>query len=52
MIVNEKLWFWHAHFGVPNVNNNLHVLDHLPLVVDLLISISNDLGFEVMGIIT
>jgi hypothetical protein len=51
-IVNEKLWFWRVHLGFPSVNNNLNVLDHSPLVIDLLTRIGNDLGFEVMRIIT
>jgi hypothetical protein len=50
-IVNEKNWFWHVHFGLLGGNNNLNVLDHSHLVADLLIGTSNNLGFEVMGII-
>jgi hypothetical protein len=48
-ITNKRLWFWHAHFGLPNGNNDLNVLDHSHLVVDLLIGVGNNLGFEVNG---
>lgn len=31
-VADQRLWFWHAYFGLPGSNNDLNVLDRSPLV--------------------
>ena len=34
-VVDHRLWFWHAWFGMPGSNNDLNILDRSPLFEDL-----------------
>jgi hypothetical protein len=35
-IVDQSFWIWYAFLRLLNDNNDLHVLDRLPLIYDLL----------------
>jgi hypothetical protein len=49
MIEDQRLWIWHANFGLPGSNNDLNVLNRSPLIWDLLGGAGVDLNFEVNG---
>ena len=36
-IADQSLYIWHIFFGLPSSNNDVNVLDHSPLVHDILI---------------
>ena len=48
-IADQSLWIWHAFFGLPGGNNDIHVLDRSPLVSNLLRGEGRDLSFHVNG---
>jgi hypothetical protein len=48
-IIDQRLWIWHAYFGLPKNNNNLNVLDRSPLIHDFLGGASVNLSFKVNG---
>ncbi len=49
MIEDQRLWIWHAYFGLLGGNNDLNVLNGSPLIRDLLGGMGADLNFEVNG---
>ncbi len=49
VIKYQRLWIWHAYFGLPKGNNDLNVLDRSPLIQDLLGATGVDFNFEVNG---
>ena len=48
-IANESLHIWHIFFGLLGSNNDLNVLDHSPLVHNMLIGLACDMTFKVNG---
>jgi hypothetical protein len=48
-VCDYRLWNWHAFFGIPDGNNDLNVLDKIPLVRNLLTGHANGVGFWVNG---
>jgi len=44
-IVDQSLWIWHVFFGLPNGNNDINVLDWLPLVTNLFQGLVVDMEF-------
>jgi hypothetical protein len=46
-VCDQRLWVWHAFFGLPGGNIDLNVLDRSPLVRNLLLGNANGLGFWV-----
>jgi hypothetical protein len=48
-IASEDLHIWHAFFGLPGSNNDLNVLDHSPLVENLLTYEVRDRRFTING---
>ena len=49
-VVDSRLWFWHAYFGMPSANNDLNVLDHSPLFRNLLNGTAPEVKFTVDGV--
>jgi hypothetical protein len=44
-VVDSRLYFWHAFFGVPGANNDLNVLDCSPLFKDILSGTASEVTF-------
>ncbi|GKD87080.1 zinc finger, CCHC-type containing protein [Tanacetum coccineum] len=49
VVVDQKLWIWHAYFGVPRVNNDLNVLYGSPLFDDEIADRAPECPFVVNG---
>ncbi|GJT84457.1 ALP1-like protein isoform X1 [Tanacetum coccineum] len=49
VVVDQKLWIWHAYFGVPGANNNLNVLYGSLLFDDEIADIAPECPFVVNG---
>ncbi|GJW54610.1 ALP1-like protein isoform X1 [Tanacetum coccineum] len=49
VVADQKLWIWHAYFGVPGTNNDLNVLYGLPLFDDEIADIASKCPFVVNG---
>ncbi|GJU87540.1 RNA-directed DNA polymerase, eukaryota [Tanacetum coccineum] len=48
-VADQKLWIWHAYFGVPGANNDLNVLYGSPLFDDVLFDMALEAPFVVNG---
>ncbi|GKC32180.1 ALP1-like protein isoform X1 [Tanacetum coccineum] len=48
-VADQKLWIWHAYFGVPGANNDLNVLYGSPLFDDEIADIAPECPFVVNG---
>ncbi|GJU58324.1 ALP1-like protein [Tanacetum coccineum] len=48
-VADQRLWIWHAYFGVPGANNDLNVLYGSPLFDDELAGTAPECPFEVNG---
>nr|GEX11533.1 hypothetical protein [Tanacetum cinerariifolium] len=48
-VADQRLWIWHAYFGVPGANNDLNVLYDSPLFDDELADTSPECPFVVNG---
>ncbi|GJU45281.1 reverse transcriptase domain-containing protein [Tanacetum coccineum] len=48
-VADQRLWIWHAYFGVPGANNDLNVLYGSPLFDDELAGTALECPFEVNG---
>jgi hypothetical protein len=48
-VADQSLWIWHAFFGMRGGNNDINVLDHSPLITNLLQGEGNNMQFEVNG---
>ncbi|GJW80215.1 hypothetical protein Tco_0144190 [Tanacetum coccineum] len=48
-VVDQKLWIWHAYFGVPGANNDLNMLYGSPLFDDEIADIAPECPFVVNG---
>ncbi|GJS65320.1 ALP1-like protein isoform X1 [Tanacetum coccineum] len=48
-VADQRLWFWHAYFGVSGANNDLNVLYGSPLFDDLLMDKAPEAPFVVNG---
>ncbi|GKA04284.1 ALP1-like protein [Tanacetum coccineum] len=48
-VADQKLWIWHAYFGVPGANNDLNVLYGSPLFDDELADRAPECSFVVNG---
>ena len=48
-VADQRLWIWHAYFGVPGANNDLNVLYGSPLFDDELAGLAPECPFEVNG---
>ena len=48
-VVDHRLWFWHAWFGMPGSNNDINVLDQSPLLKDLMHGQAPEITFTVNG---
>jgi hypothetical protein len=48
-VVDCRLWFWHAFFGVPGTNNDLNILKRSPLFHRLAIGDYPEVTFHVNG---
>ena len=48
-IADKGLHISHAFFGLPGLNNNINVLDHFPLIQNMLTSQASDMHFVVNG---
>ncbi|GJX73720.1 RNA-directed DNA polymerase, eukaryota [Tanacetum coccineum] len=48
-VVDQKLWIWHAYFGVSRANNDLNVLYGSPLFDDVLSDTAPEAPFVVNG---
>jgi hypothetical protein len=48
-IADQRLWIWHAYFGLPGGDNDLNVLSKSSFIQDFLGVVSVDLSFEVNG---
>ncbi|GJT77460.1 ALP1-like protein isoform X1 [Tanacetum coccineum] len=48
-VANQRLWIWHAYFGVPGANNDLNVLYGSPLFDDELADTAPKCPFVVNG---
>ncbi|GJR06070.1 ALP1-like protein [Tanacetum coccineum] len=48
-VADQKLWIWHAYFGVPRANNDLNVLYGSPLFDDEIADIAPECPFVVNG---
>ena len=48
-IADKSTWFWHIFFGLAGGNNDINVLDHSPLVANILRGESHDMTFQVNG---
>ncbi|GJT27244.1 RNA-directed DNA polymerase, eukaryota [Tanacetum coccineum] len=48
-VADQKLWIWHAYFGVPGSNNDLNVLYGSPLFDDVLVDTAPEAPFVVNG---
>ncbi|GKA87761.1 putative RNA-directed DNA polymerase, eukaryota, reverse transcriptase zinc-binding domain protein [Tanacetum coccineum] len=46
-VADQKLWIWHAYFGVPEANNDLNVLYGSPLFDDEIADIAPECPFVV-----
>jgi hypothetical protein len=46
-IADQGLWIWHAYFGIPDVNNDVNMLDRSPLVAEFLGGQSQGMTFTV-----
>jgi hypothetical protein len=49
VVVDARLWFWHAFFGTPGCQNDIVILDRSPLLVDLMHGISPEVSFVCNG---
>ncbi|GJV27058.1 zinc finger, CCHC-type containing protein [Tanacetum coccineum] len=49
VMVDQRLWIWHAYFGVPGANNDLNVLYGSPLFDDALADTAPKCPFVVNG---
>ncbi|GJY90806.1 ALP1-like protein isoform X1 [Tanacetum coccineum] len=49
VVADQKLWIWHAYFGVPGANNDLNVLYGSPLFDDEIADIAPECPFVVNG---
>ncbi|GKD54353.1 zinc finger, CCHC-type containing protein [Tanacetum coccineum] len=49
VVADQRLWIWHAYFGVPGANNDLNVLYGSPLFDDELADTSLECPFVVNG---
>ncbi|GJW17770.1 ALP1-like protein [Tanacetum coccineum] len=48
-VADQRLWIWHAYFGVPGANNDLNVLYGSPLFDDFLSDTAPEAPFVVNG---
>ncbi|GKC48773.1 ALP1-like protein isoform X1 [Tanacetum coccineum] len=48
-VADQRLWIWHAYFGVPGANNDLNVLYGSPLFDDEIADIAPECPFIVNG---
>ncbi|GJV14896.1 ALP1-like protein isoform X1 [Tanacetum coccineum] len=48
-VADQRLWIWHAYFGVPEANNDLNVLYGSPLFDDKIADIAPECPFIVNG---
>ncbi|GJT33081.1 ALP1-like protein isoform X1 [Tanacetum coccineum] len=48
-VADQRLWIWHAYFGVPGANNDLNVLYGSPLFDDEIADIAQECPFIVNG---
>ncbi|GJT45423.1 ALP1-like protein [Tanacetum coccineum] len=48
-VADQRLWIWHAYFGVPGANNDLNVLYGSPLFDDEIADIASECPFIVNG---
>ncbi|GJV37601.1 RNA-directed DNA polymerase, eukaryota [Tanacetum coccineum] len=48
-VPDQRLWIWHAYFGVPGLNNDLNVLYGSPLFDDVLADTAPEAPFVVNG---
>ncbi|GKE36900.1 ALP1-like protein [Tanacetum coccineum] len=48
-VADQRLWIWHAYFGVPGANNDLNVLYGSPLFDDEIADIAPEYPFIVNG---
>ncbi|GJZ19129.1 ALP1-like protein isoform X1 [Tanacetum coccineum] len=48
-VADQRLWIWHAYFGVPGANNDLNVLYGSPLFDDEIVDIAPECPFIVNG---
>ncbi|GJY67326.1 RNA-directed DNA polymerase, eukaryota [Tanacetum coccineum] len=47
-VADQKLWIWHAYFGVPRANNDLNVLYGSPLFDDILADTAPEAPFTIL----
>ena len=50
VVVDSRLWFWHAYFGMPSANNDLNVIDCSPLFRNLLNRTAPEVKFTLNGV--
>ncbi|GJY73074.1 zinc finger, CCHC-type containing protein [Tanacetum coccineum] len=48
-VADQRLWIWHAYFGVPGANNDLNVLYGSPLFYNEIADIAQECPFIVNG---
>ncbi|GJW96681.1 hypothetical protein Tco_0178489 [Tanacetum coccineum] len=48
-VADQRLWIWHAYFGVPGANNDLNVLYGSPLFDDEIADIAPECPFIING---
>jgi hypothetical protein len=48
-IADQRLWIWHAYFGLPEGNKDLNILNRNFFIQDFLGVVGVDLSFEVNG---
>jgi hypothetical protein len=46
-IFDHHLWFWHLFFGMPGANNNLNILDFLPIYKQHLEGMTPKVTFQI-----
>ncbi|RYQ93436.1 hypothetical protein Ahy_B09g099706 isoform B [Arachis hypogaea] len=49
VVASSDLWIWHAFFGVSGSNNDINVLDHFPVLDDILNDRAPEVNYTING---